>query len=144
MAIISDSSQRDRYALELLLDKVLGSIEEASHTIQNAAKHAQYMAEVIAYYYPDHQLTQEQATILCSEFRCLAKLLTTAESLYDLKIIYAAASDFLDVIAPFQHKDRKYSMNREVRQKILDPLNTCIGTAHNFQRRLDLHQAWKS
>ncbi|MEB3163769.1 MAG: hypothetical protein VKK80_11115 [Prochlorothrix sp.] len=139
LEIISNSSQRDLYAKELLLDKLLGPIEDASHQIQNTAKHAQYLAEVIPYYYADHQLTQAQATILATELRALAKLITGAESLYDLKLIYEAASDFLDVIAEFRHKERKYCLNREIRRKILDPLNTCIGTTHNFQRRLELH-----
>ena len=47
LEIISNSSQRDLYAKELLLDKLLGPIEDASHQIQNTAKHAQYLAVTI-------------------------------------------------------------------------------------------------
>ncbi len=142
LEIISSSNLRDQYVYELLLDKFLSPIEEAQNRIQDAAKHAQYMAEVLSYYYRDHSLSQAEAKILCSELRTIAVRITSAESLYELKIIYEAITDFVDVTAKFQHKERKYSIGRELRKNILDPLNTCIGKYQNFQRRIESYNTW--
>jgi len=51
LQVISNSSLRDAYAQQLLLDRFLAPVENAQHSIQNAAKHAQYMAEVVNYYH---------------------------------------------------------------------------------------------
>ena len=135
LSIIADSNLRDQLAAELLMDKVLTPIENAQFQIQDAAKHAQYMAETIGYHYADHGLTQEQASQVSTQFRFLALQLTEANSLYNLKLIYRAITLFLDQISVFKHRERKYSIEREVRQGILDRLNTCIANYENFQRR---------
>jgi hypothetical protein len=135
LSIIADSNIRDQFAAELLMDKILAPIEKAQFQIHDAAKHAQYMAEVIGYHYSDHGLTQEQASKISSQFRFLAVQLTAASSLYNLKLIYQAITLFLDQISVFKHRERKYSIEREVREGILDRLNTCIANYENFQRR---------
>ena len=135
LSIIADSNLRDQLAAELLMDKVLTPVENAQFQIQDAAKHAQYMAEIIGYHYTDHGLTQEQASQVSTQFRFLALQLTEANSLYNLKLIYRAITLFLDQISVFKHREREYSIEREVRQGILDRLNTCIANYENFQRR---------
>ena len=94
------------------------------------------VAECINYYYRDHNLTQGQAKDVCQQFRFLAVKLSQVDSLYDLKIIYKAITIFAHRIADFQHRERKYSMEREIRKRILDKLGTCIAIENNFQRRL--------
>ncbi|HEY9803520.1 MAG TPA: hypothetical protein V6D25_24455 [Leptolyngbyaceae cyanobacterium] len=138
LSIITDSKFRDQLAAELLMDKVLAPIEKAQFQIQDAAKHAQYMAEVIGYYYTDHGMNQEQASKLSSQFRLLAIQLTEVSSLHNLKLIYRAITLFLDQISVFKHRERKYSIEYEVREGILNRLNTCIANYENFQRRTDL------
>ncbi|MGF1491196.1 MAG: hypothetical protein ACFBSC_01830 [Microcoleaceae cyanobacterium] len=140
LEMISDSSLRDQYVYQILLDKFLAPIEEAQHTVQNTAKHAQYLAEVLSYYYKDHNLSKKEARVFSSELRNLAVKITQAESLYDLKIIYEALTSFVDLAHPFQHKERKYSISREIRKNILDPLNTCVAEYQNFQRRISCYQ----
>lgn len=135
LSIIADSNLRDQLAAELLMDKVLTPIENAQYQIQDVAKHAQYLAEVIGYYYADHGLNQEQAIKLSTQFRFLALQLTEVNSLYNLKLVYRAITLFLDEISVFKHRQREYSIEREVRQGILDRLNTCIANYENFQRR---------
>ena len=93
------------------------------------------MAEIIGYHYADHGLTQEQASQVSTQFRFLALQLTEANSLYNLKLIYRAITLFLAQISVFKHREREYSIEREVRQGILDRLNTCIANYENFQRR---------
>jgi len=128
----------------MLLDKFLAPIDEAQNRIQDTAKHAQYIAELLGYYYRDHSLSQEEAKILCSELRTIAVKITKAESLYELKIVYEAITDFVDITAKFQHKERKYSIGRGLRKNILDPLNTCIGKYQNFQRRSECYNSWET
>jgi hypothetical protein len=135
LSIIADSSLRDRFAAELLMDKILAPVEHAQFQIQDAAKHAQYMAEVLGYHYADHGLTQEQASKVSTQFRFLAVQLTEASSLYDLKLIYRATTLFLNEISVFKHRERNYSIEGAVREGILDRLNTCIANYANFQRR---------
>jgi hypothetical protein len=77
----------------------LAPIAEAQNSIQNTAKHAQYMAEVLGYYYRDNNLSQEEAKIICSELRTRAVKITRAESLYELKIVYEAITNFVDITA---------------------------------------------
>lgn len=78
--MISHSNLRDQYVYEMLLDKFLAPIAEAQNSIQNTAKHAQYLAEFLGYYYRDHNLSQEEAKIICSELRTMAVKITRAES----------------------------------------------------------------
>jgi hypothetical protein len=60
LEMISNSNLRDQYVYEMLLDKFLAPIEKAQNKIQDTAKHAQYLAEVLGYYYRDHSLSQER------------------------------------------------------------------------------------
>ncbi|GAB4545229.1 MAG: hypothetical protein Tsb0014_39390 [Pleurocapsa sp.] len=136
LKLIADSKMRDKYVEQLILDKFLAPVEKAQHTIQNTAKHAQYMAEVIGRYYKDHNLTQEQAQEVCEQFRFLAMQITSINSLYDLKIIYNSATILCFRLSEFKHKNRKYSIEREMRKYILNRLNTCIAVEKNFQLRL--------
>lgn len=138
LSIIADSNMRDQFAAELLLDRVLAPIEKAQFQIQDAAKHAQYMAESIGYHYLDHGLTQEQATKLSTQFRLLAIKLTESNSLQSLKLVYKATTLFLDQVSVFKHREQKYSIQREVRDGILNRLNACIANYENFQRRSGL------
>jgi hypothetical protein len=134
--LIANSELRDCYVQQLLLDKFLAPIEHAQHKIQNAAKHAQYMAEAINYHYKDHNLTKEQARDVCQQFRFLAVKISQVDSLYDLKLIYKATTIFAHRMADFQHREREYSIERAIRKNILDSLGTCIAVENNFQRRL--------
>jgi hypothetical protein len=136
--MITNSEFRDSYVQQLILDKFLYPIEEAQHQIQNAAKHAQYMAESINYHYEDHNLTKNQATEICQQFRFMAIQLAQVDSLYDLKLIYNAITMFGQRMADFKHRDREYSIERAIRKKILDRLGTCIAIENNFQRRISL------
>jgi hypothetical protein len=138
LEIIANSNLRDQFVAQLLLDQFLAPVEEAQITVQNTAKHAQYLAEIISYYYADHGMTQEQAKQICSQFRLVATKLTESTSLYDLKMIYRAITIFTDEIARFQHHNRHYSIQRSIRKGILNPLNTCIANYANFQRRTEL------
>ena len=125
--LIANSELRDSYVQQLLLDKFLAPIEKAQHDIQNAAKHAQYMAEAVNYYYQDHGLTIEQARDISQQFRFLGIKLAQIESLYDLKLIYEATTFFAHRMSEFKHRDRKYAIERAIRKHILDKLGTCIG-----------------
>lgn len=136
--LIANSELRDSYVQQLILDKFLAPVEEAQHQIQNSAKHAQYMAEVINYHYGDHNLTKSQAKEVCQQFRFMAIQISQIDSLYDLKLVYKAISIFGHRMADFQHRDRNYSIEKEIRQGILERLSTCIALENNFQRRLSL------
>ena len=141
LSIIADSNVRDQFAAELLMDKILAPTEKAQFQIHDAAKHAQYLAEVIGYHYADHGLTQEQAGEISTQFRFLATQLTDANSLESLKLVYKAITLFLDQISVFKHRERKYSIERAARHGILDRLNTCIANHENFQRRTVLFES---
>ena len=134
--LIADSGARDSYVQQLILDKFLAPVEEAQHQIQNAAKHGQYMAEVINYHHQDHNLTKSQSREVCQQFRFMAIQLSQIDSLYDLKLVYKAITIFSHRMAEFQHRDRNYSLEKEVRQGILEKLGNCIAIENNFQRRL--------
>ncbi|BAG00488.1 hypothetical protein [Microcystis aeruginosa] len=136
LQVISNSSLRDAYAQQLLLDRFLAPVENAQHSIQNAAKHAQYMAEVVNYYHRDHGCSQEQAQEISRQFRALAVKISQIDSLYDLKIIYQVVTVFTQQLSRFKHRERNYSWEREIRKGILNPLNTCIAVEKNFQRRV--------
>lgn len=61
LQIIENSNLKDEYVKQLLLDRILYPVEKAQHDIQNAAKHAQWLSEIVLFHYKDHGLTQEQA-----------------------------------------------------------------------------------
>ena len=136
--LIANSELRDTYVQQLILDKFLAPVEDAQHQIQNAAKHAQYMAESVNYYYRDHHLSKEQAKDVCQQFRFLAIKIAQIDSLYELKLIYQAITLFAHRMSEFKHHDRKYSLERSVRKHILDKLGTCIAVENNFQCRISL------
>ncbi|WP_216595557.1 hypothetical protein [Myxosarcina sp. GI1] len=136
--LIANSKLRDDYVRQLLLDKFLAPVDKAQSQIQSAAKHAQYMAESINYYYKDHQLTKEESRAVCEQFRFLAARIAQIDSLYDLKSLYHATTLFAHRMSEFKHSDRKYSIERAVRKHILDKLGDCIATEKNFQNRLSL------
>lgn len=134
--LIANSELRDSYVQQLLLDKFLAPVEQAQHDIQNAAKHAQYLAESINYYYRDHGLNKEQARDISAQFRFLAVKLSQVDSLYDLKLVYKATTLFTHKLSEFKHHDRKYAIEHSVRHHILNKLGTCIAIENNFQRRV--------
>ena len=134
--LIANSELRDSYVRQIVLDKFLYPVEQAQHELQNAAKHAQYLAETVNYYYQDHSLTKEQARDIGQQFRFLAIKIAQIDSLSDLKLMYEATTFFVHRISEFKHHDRKYSLENSVRQHILNRLNTCIATENNFQRRV--------
>lgn len=136
--IINNSQLRDDYVRQLLLDKFLFPIENAQHQIQNTAKHAQFLAEAINYYHQDHKLSKEDGQKISQQFRFLAIQLSSVDSLYELKVVYRAATLFAQYLSKFQHREREYSLERSIRKNILDPLNDCIAVKKNFQRRIDL------
>lgn len=138
LEIIADSSLRDQLAAQLVMDQFLAPIENAQNSIQNTAKHAQYLAEAIGYHYADHGMNLEQAREVSSQFRLLAIKLTESNTLYDLKIIYRAITIFTDNISRFKHQNRHYAIERSIRENILNPLNTCIASYENFQTRSEL------
>lgn len=139
LSIIDNSNLRDEYVRQMLLDRFIAPIEKAQHDIQKTAMHAQYLAEMVNYYYYDHGLSKEQSKELATHLKTLAIKITQAESLYDLKFVYAVTTLFSDKISVFKHKERKYSLEREIRKGILNPLSTCIATERNFKRRIDLY-----
>lgn len=138
LQLIESSNLRDEYARQLLLDRLLSPIEQAQHDIQNRAKHAQWLAGIVVYYYQDHGLAEDQAHELARQLRLLAIQITNVESLHDLKFVYAVVTIFTDKISIFKHKKREYRLEYSIRDKILNPLNTCIATERNFIRRIQL------
>lgn len=136
LQIIENSSLKDEYVRQLLLDRLLSPIEQAQHEIQNRAKHAQWLAGIVVYYHQDHGLSEEQAHELARQLRLLAIQITNVESLHDLKFVYAVITIFVDKISVFKHKKREYRLEYSIRDKILNPLNTCIATERNFIRRI--------
>ncbi|ERN41771.1 hypothetical protein KR51_00016210 [Rubidibacter lacunae KORDI 51-2] len=138
ISIIDNSSIRDRLAMELLMEKFLSPTAKVQAQIQDAAKHAQYMAEAMGYYYADHGLTRDRARVISSQFRLLALQLTAVNSLHSLKLLYTATTLFLDSISIFQHRERKYSIEHGMRQGILNRINDCISKPENFQSHIDL------
>ena len=133
--LITDAKLRDSYIQQLLVDKFLIPIEQVQHEIQKAATHAQYMAEAVNYHYKDHHLTKEQGKEVSQQFRILAVQLSQVDSLYSLKITYKAVTIFAHCMANFQHKEKKYSIEREIRKHILERLGTCLERENNFQRQ---------
>lgn len=136
LKLIENSSLRDEYAQQLLLDRLLGPIEKAQHVIQDTAKHAQYLAQAVIVYCRDHGLTEQEAKELATQLRLLGIKITQVESLHDLKFIYSVTTLFTDQVSIFQHKEWKYRLDHSIRTQILDPLNNCIATENNFKRRV--------
>jgi hypothetical protein len=134
--LIANSELRDSYVQQIILDKFLYPVEKAQHELQNAAKHAQYMAEAVNYYYRDHGLTKEQTRDIAQQFRFLAIKVAQIDSLYDLKLVYEATTLFAHRMSEFKHHNREYSIENAIRKHILDKLGTCIAIENNFQRRL--------
>lgn len=138
LQIIENSSMKDEYVRQLLLDRILYPIEKAHHDIQNTAKHAQWLAEIVLFHYGDHGLTKEQAYELSKQLKLLAIQITHVDSLHDLKFVYAVITIFSDRISVFRHKKREYCIGYNIREKILNKLNTCITTGNNFKIREEL------
>ncbi len=138
LQIIEKSSLKDEYVRQLLLDRTLYPVEKAQHDIQNAAKHAQWLSEIILFYYKDHGLNEEQAQALSTQLKLLAVQITHADSLHDLKFVYAVVTMFNDKVSVFKHAKREYCIHRNIRHGILDKLNTCIATGNYFKVRKEL------
>jgi acyl carrier protein len=136
--MIENSSLRDEYVKQLLIDRILCPVESAHHDIQNTAKHAQWLSEIILFHYRDHNLTEEQAYALSKELKLLAIQITQVDSLHDLKFVYAVITLFNDKIVKFRHHIQEYSIQYNIRHHILNKLNTCIATANNFRVREEL------
>lgn len=139
ISMISDSKVRDGYVYQLLLDQFfLDSSDQAQYRIQNAAKHSQWLAEIINYYHQDHGATKDQAEQISKELRFLAVKISKIVALDDLRVVYEAATLFTDQLSRFRHRERKYSLERALRHGILNPLNDCIAIENNLRRRATL------
>ena len=53
-------------------------------------------------------------------------------------MIYRVTTIFTDKVSIFKHPKKKYAIESSIRNYILDPLNTCIASYQNFQRRSEL------
>lgn len=135
LSIIENSNLRNEFAAQLLLDRMLAPVEQAQYQIQNAAKEAQWLSEIVNYYFRDHGLTEQEAHELAAQLRLLAIQITTAESLHDLKFVYTVATLFTVQISRFKHWKLEYRLEHNMRHRILNPLNMCIATENNFRRR---------
>lgn len=138
LQIIENSNLKDEYVKQLLLDRILYPVEKAQHDIQNAAKHAQWLSEIVLFHYKDHDLTQEQAYELSKQLKFLAIQITHADSLHDLKFVYAVITMFNNKVSVFKHSKREYSIHYNIRHHILNKLNSCIATGNNFKIREEL------
>lgn len=115
LQIIENSNLKDEYVKQLLLDRILYPIEQAQRDIQNAAKHAQWLSEIIIFHYKDHGLNQEQGYELSKQLKLLAIQITHADSLHDLKFVYAVITMFNDKVSVFKHSNREYSIHYNIR-----------------------------
>jgi hypothetical protein len=138
LQIIENSNLKDEYVKQLLLDRILYPVEKAQHDIQNTAKHAQWLSEIVLFHYKDHELNKEQAFELSRQLKLLAIQITQADSLHDLKFVYAVVTMFNDKVAVFRHSKKEYSIHYNIRDHILNKLNTCIATGNNFRIREEL------
>jgi hypothetical protein len=138
LQIIENSNLKDEYVKQLLLDRILYPVEKAQHDIQNAAKHAQWLSEIVLFHYKDHGLNQEQAYELSKQLKLLAIQITHADSLHDLKFVYAVITMFNNKVSVFKHSKREYSIHYNIRDHILNKLNSCIATGNNFKVREEL------
>lgn len=140
LQIIENSNLKDEYVRQLLLDRILYPIEKAQHDIQDTAKHAQWLAQIIVFYHREHGLTEEQAHDLAQQLKLLAIQITYVDSLHDLKFAYAVATIFSDKVSVFKHEKLEYRIDYNIREKILNRLNTCIATGNNFKIREELRE----
>ena len=138
LQIIENSNLKDEYVKQLLLDRMLYPVEKAQHDIQNAAKHAQWLSEIVLFHYKDHGLTQEQAYEFSKQLKLLAIQITHADSLHDLKFVYAVITMFNNKVSVFKHSKREYSIHYNIRDHILNKLNSWIATGNNFKVREEL------
>lgn len=138
LQIIENSNLKDEYVRQLLLDRILYPIEKAQHDIQDTAKHAQWLSEIVLFHYKDHGLTEEQAYELSKQLKLLAIQITHADSLRELKFVYAMVTMFNDRVSGFRHEKREFCIQYNIRHNILDKLNTCIATGNNFKVREEL------
>jgi hypothetical protein len=138
LQIIENSNLKDEYVKQLLLDRILYPVEKAQHDIQNTAKHAQWLSEIVLFHYRDHGLTKEQAYELSKQLKLLAIQITHADSLHDLKFVYATITLFNNEISVFKHSKKEYSIHYNIREHILNTLNSCIATGNNFKIREEL------
>ncbi|MEB3356951.1 MAG: hypothetical protein VKK04_09510 [Synechococcales bacterium] len=138
LQIIENSNLKDEYVKQLLLDRILYPVEKAQHDIQNAAKHAQWLSEIVLFHHRDHGLNEEQAYELSKQLKLLAIQITQADSLHDLKFVYAVVTMFNNKVSVFKHSKREYSIHYNIRDHILNKLNTCIATGNNFKIREEL------
>jgi len=138
LQIIENSNLKDEYVKQLLLDRILYPVEKAQHDIQNTAKHAQWLSEIVLFHYRDHGLTKEQAYELSRQLKLLAIQITHADSLHDLKFVYATITLFNNEISVFKHSKKEHSIHYNIREHILNTLNSCIATGNNFKVREEL------
>jgi hypothetical protein len=138
LQIIENSNLKDEYVKQLLLDRILYPVEKAQHDIQNTAKHAQWLSEIVLFHYGDHGLTKEQAYELSRQLKLLAIQITHADSLHDLKFVYATITLFNNEISVFKHSKKEHSIHYNIREHILNTLNSCIATGNNFKIREEL------
>jgi hypothetical protein len=136
LQIIENSSLRDEYVKQLLLDRLLAPIEQAHYNIQNTAKHLQWLAPLVMCHHHDHGLTEEQGYELATQLQQLAILITNIDTLHDLKFAYAVTTLMTSKIYKFRHRDLNLSIGESIRKGVLEPLNTCIATQKNFEIRL--------
>lgn len=136
LQIIEHSSLRDEYVKQLLLDRLLTPVEQANHSIQNTAKHLQWLAPLVIFHHKDHGLTEEQSFELASQLQQLAILITNVNTLHELKFAYAVTTLMTSKIAKFKHRYLHLSIGESIRRGVLEPLNTCIATQKNFEVRL--------
>lgn len=135
--LISDSSLRDAYVQQLLLNQFfLNSSEKAQEKLQNAAKHAQWLAEKIGYHRQEHGATPEQIKDIATQLRFLAVNISRVDSVDDLQVIYKAATLFTDQVSQICHKEVKDLLVRSSREGILNPLNDCIAIENNLRHRI--------
>jgi len=138
LQIIENSNLKNEYVKQLLLDRILYPVEKAQHDIQNAAKHAQWLSEIVLFHYKDHGLTQEQAYELSKQLKLLAIQITHADSLHDLKFVYAVITMFNNKVSVFKHSKREYSIHYNIRDHILNKPNSYIATGNNFKVKEEL------
>ena len=140
LQIIENSSLKDEYVRQLLLDRLLYPIEQAQNDIQDTAKHAQWLSQIILFYHQEHGLTEEQAHELARELKLLAIRITHVDTLHDLRFVYAVTTIFCDKVSVFKHEKLEYRLEYNIRDKILNRLNTCIAAGNNFQVKKELMQ----
>ena len=81
---------------------------------------------------------QEPLYELSKQLKLLAIQITHADSLHDLKFVYAVITMFNNKVSVFKHSKREYSIHYNIRDHILNKLNSCIATGNNFKVREEL------